>query len=517
LRTRQWVRVNALTFVIFVAASTAGIALAGAPSSLLPPARSVGEVVAGSAEYRAPATAGDEPDVGANAVLRTQVTINLQDDVYIDFALPLLMDNGLSQLKSQMGPVDDTRWRLLRWNPVGGRYDEADAIAGGINYGRGYWLIASDPRTVNFEGFLVDQAVDSDSTLILVGGLPGGAGSWHQIGNPFNQTISLDAVVVEDELELQWTLSGARSAGLTDGLVWQYDHGRNVWTNPSCISAKRSVFFRKTTAESLTLWAGLDLCAGESPVARTDSPAMWQWALEIVGLFKGSPTQPVMVGAAEVTGVEYNPLCTPLPPAVPGSTLRVAVSQRNWGKWSGEYSEVFVAQADSMRWRLVVDAFGGNGFALLGTRGQHMPAGMRLYHRVSTESSWSSFRAGENLAVGLSGVPVELELLAVFDARGIPDSGDAQSSRDFVASPNPFRDDTSLLYQLDRSATVHCSVYDSSGRLVRTLPRIQAAAGANQLMWDGRDDHGRTVVDGTYIMKLTTPEGQTSEKVTRIR
>jgi hypothetical protein len=47
------------------------------------------------------------------------------------------------------------------------------------------------------------------------------------------------------------------------------------------------------------------------------------------------------------------------------------------------------------------------------------------------------------------------------------------------------------------------SIYDTSGRRVRTVAQGTLAAGAHDGAWDGRDEGGRPVAAGTYFMRLS--------------
>ena len=45
-------------------------------------------------------------------------------------------------------------------------------------------------------------------------------------------------------------------------------------------------------------------------------------------------------------------------------------------------------------------------------------------------------------------------------------------------------------------------IWDLNGRLVRQLVREQIPAGDHQAEWDGRDDAGRTLSNGTYFYRM---------------
>ena len=77
--------------------------------------------------------------------------------------------------------------------------------------------------------------------------------------------------------------------------------------------------------------------------------------------------------------------------------------------------------------------------------------------------------------------------------------------------PNPFNPETWIPYQLSHPTDVSIQIYDSSGRLVRTLAVGLKAAGVYQTRsraayWDGKNEMGERVAGGVYFYTLQTPE-----------
>jgi len=70
--------------------------------------------------------------------------------------------------------------------------------------------------------------------------------------------------------------------------------------------------------------------------------------------------------------------------------------------------------------------------------------------------------------------------------------------------PNPFSVSTRVLYQIAESGSVSLSVYDATGRLVRTLVDENLPAGVYSATWNGRDSEGAPVPNGVYFYRLTS-------------
>ncbi len=69
--------------------------------------------------------------------------------------------------------------------------------------------------------------------------------------------------------------------------------------------------------------------------------------------------------------------------------------------------------------------------------------------------------------------------------------------------PNPFADQTMIVFGLAKEAVIDLAIYDVSGRCVRRLTsRTQYAAGVHQMIWKRNDDAGRILPSGVYVCRL---------------
>ena len=73
--------------------------------------------------------------------------------------------------------------------------------------------------------------------------------------------------------------------------------------------------------------------------------------------------------------------------------------------------------------------------------------------------------------------------------------------------PNPFNPETWIPYQLSEDSPVSISIYDTTGKLVRTLPIGYQSAGfyhsrGRAAYWDGRNENGESVASGVYFYQL---------------
>lgn len=102
-------------------------------------------------------------------------------------------------------------------------------------------------------------------------------------------------------------------------------------------------------------------------------------------------------------------------------------------------------------------------------------------------------------------------------AGGPPSTPGVQSSRLLGAAPNPMRGSARISYQLSRDAQVIIRVYNAAGQLVRSLAERPATAGTHEVVWDGRDDAGRSVSAGVYYYRMAAPGCDGAGRLTVVR
>ncbi len=91
--------------------------------------------------------------------------------------------------------------------------------------------------------------------------------------------------------------------------------------------------------------------------------------------------------------------------------------------------------------------------------------------------------------------------------------------RDVANYPNPFSEDTNIIYLLNQGgAEVRIRIFTVGGRLIRVIRDAPGNLNYNQVSWDGRDEQGDEVASGIYLYVIdvkgedgstaTTPVGR---------
>jgi hypothetical protein len=84
------------------------------------------------------------------------------------------------------------------------------------------------------------------------------------------------------------------------------------------------------------------------------------------------------------------------------------------------------------------------------------------------------------------------------------------------ATPNPFRQDVSLLLSMPHSGNLEVTVYDVAGRVVRRLEQGSQDAGVHRVHWDGRDEAGHQVASGIYLARAESAGMRVTTKVLKV-
>ena len=84
--------------------------------------------------------------------------------------------------------------------------------------------------------------------------------------------------------------------------------------------------------------------------------------------------------------------------------------------------------------------------------------------------------------------------------------------------PNPFNPTTQVAYSLADPGPISVTVFDATGRVVRTLIKTdQHAAGIHVVTWDGRDKRGNLVPTGVYFYRMTAAGFEETRKMVMVK
>jgi hypothetical protein len=171
---------------------------------------------------------------------------------------------------------------------------------------------------------------------------------------------------------------------------------------------------------------------------------------------------------------------------------------------------------------------GGSFFSIGGQTRNDLAA---LNTTTGAATSWNSNADNSVLALAVSGNAVyaggtfgtlRAEFRPFFggvaeDLVAVGDSPGGVLPGTLGTSPNPFRAQVSLSFQLSRSGETEVAVYDLVGRLERRLHRGPLDAGLHQFTWDGRNESGQRSEAGLYFVRVDAGKVNLSTKVLRLK
>ena len=113
------------------------------------------------------------------------------------------------------------------------------------------------------------------------------------------------------------------------------------------------------------------------------------------------------------------------------------------------------------------------------------------------------------------GVPVDLVLDDLIDTTVVlpPPPPVVYETTPLAVQPNPAPGGCILRFSLAAPRQGSLTVFDASGRKVRTLESGGFARGAQAFHWDGRDDEGRPLPNGVYFAHLRLDQGVETRRI----
>lgn len=154
------------------------------------------------------------------------------------------------------------------------------------------------------------------------------------------------------------------------------------------------------------------------------------------------------------------------------------------------------------------------------TLASNLPAGATMPPGAVTNLEWYLPRTGlvveREVDAASGGLGPRYVLVAV---SAVPEGGSDDGAVQLAAAvPNPCNPRTRLSFHLEAAATVTLALYDCAGRRVRTLIGAEPwPAGDHGATWAGRDDHGRPLPSGRYLVRLAADGVVRSRAVTLLR
>ncbi|MGQ9464721.1 MAG: T9SS type A sorting domain-containing protein [bacterium] len=104
------------------------------------------------------------------------------------------------------------------------------------------------------------------------------------------------------------------------------------------------------------------------------------------------------------------------------------------------------------------------------------------------------------------GGPEEVEVVNI-ETKGEP----------LVIRPNPIKNNAEIYYEIDSSGNINLSLYDITGRKVKSFINGSFEKGCYKLNWDRTDDTGRRLSEGVYFLRMDNQTKTFNQKIIVLR
>lgn len=381
--------------------------------------------------------------------------------------------------------LGDLNRRVARWSPGENRYlyFPDDPYMSQVRVGQSFWVKIDNGATLDVSKGQSKEPTPvpwwQDFSLELGKG-------WNQIANPFVYPTTWGRVRVAYLGQIkEW--GEAVSANWIREFIfyWNPEKGAYEWSNKaSYILSPWEGYFVRALVPCRLIFSPLDIpqpTGTTSSIVQTKSLPDKGWVLKLGLITKGVVDDDNYIGVGEARIVEKPP--SPLPTYI---RLRkgeegLAMDIRGVG--------------DKKEWIVEVNAPEGGKLVWEGM--EKLPRSIRLY--IVDESGKRTFM-GATASYDVVGKRT-LKIEAV-EGRG--------KAMILGLRVVPQRGGASIAFTLSESALVSVKVSTPSGITVRNLAPRSLSAGANAISWDGRDEKGRMLPAGIYLVEVVA-RGDSSE------
>jgi hypothetical protein len=130
---------------------------------------------------------------------------------------------------------------------------------------------------------------------------------------------------------------------------------------------------------------------------------------------------------------------------------------------------------------------------------------------VATDNAGSVYICGRSVG---GGTYYDMATVKYYSPVGVQENNIVSTEKlRLEVHPNPARMNSTISYSLSREGNVSLSIYDVSGRLMRTLVDQYQEPNTYYIVWNSRDRADRKVPSGVYFCILNTEDGQISNKL----
>ena len=392
-----------------------------------------------------------------------------------------------SLFEDDLGPYDDTKWRLFGFK--NGTYEEYPST---IETGKSYLLITNE------SGLIVDSDEGRTASIVQDYQVSLNQGDWTLIGNPFDFPVPLSMILTsegnylsDDPNVYEFKNGQWRSASVLEpwgGIAYKSNSANRVFIQPNINGEDNNSFSRKVPTFSNVLKDG-------------------EWYIDIVADNGFGVDEFNRVGIKHGSKDGYDHRDGYEPPMLPGG-VSLRIPHDDWDEHSDIYTTDFREFSDEGQfWDFEVVSGNIDFNTFLKFDGlENIPENFEVFLidksiKTSQNLKWKSDYlfdvASVNSVRKLRLVVGEREFLNANNGGIDLFPNEFNISQNY---PNPFNSQTSLNISLMDNAIIDIDIYNLLGEKVVSLATQEhRPAGYYTFIWDGKDQFGNILSSGVYL------------------
>jgi hypothetical protein len=392
-----------------------------------------------------------------------------------DYLLLGLPGNSGVKISSLFSGVAETNWRVSWDNGNASnwivRYDGGSTF--NCTSGRGFWVLNNGPLVINTSVSTATLNTKAEVEIPIHAG-------WNIVVNPYRTTLQWSAVQAANATNQPiygWTTGSFNTSTVMDPFVGYY-----FYNAPNLTILKMP-------------YAGLF-----KPAIPEVDPADWRVTITLstAGRFERSASFAV-ARTDEVSTLNFRK-----PRSIEG-VPSVWFSRPEWDAHSPSFAtDVRPAGTALHSWEFTVRAEPGTG-TLLGFEGlRKIPAGLAV-RLLDLQRLKSVDLTQDSTYLYVPALPEERFTVLAGKPEEVRAEAETILPRRFALLnpfPNPFNPSVTIPVDLPAMTEISLTVHDILGAHVRTLHAGPAPEGRGWFVWNGKDEAGRTVASGTYLIVL---------------
>jgi hypothetical protein len=419
------------------------------------------------------------------------------------------------QIAPALGLAADT-YEAYSYDPQISNYRSVTSI----EPGKGFWLKSNIDRSPTTVASDARPLVGTESNRIVL------YTGWNLFGNPYLYNIPWGRIqVLGASQDGPLSIQEAANRGLIRSTIYWWDIGAGEYKMSSdrltMLIPWQGYWIKALQPCQLIIPAVEQVNGGitgdttrsrAADLASTTSSKTDGWRLKLVAKAGTTVDSCSLLGVDSRAKDNYDSSDIERPPS-PGNYVSISFPHRDWGVNNGDYlSDIRRSTGGDQTWEFTVNTDQKNTDIVLTWPTISEISKDYMLKLVDVDGGTTKYMRTTSSYRFNSGVGGARRFKLVAEPRGnakLLVSGLTVNASRAISS-------ATISYNLSSDCSSDVAIKSSSGRVVRSLAKGKSVTrGINNLRWDYRDEAGKAVPTGSYLLEVvaTTPEGEVAKTV----